>query len=177
MRFLFADVPMPTPPANLPVGPGTGTAGVQAVVNNLFNFALWGIGVAAVVMIIYSGFMYIISSGRPDRTKMALQSIIYTAVGFGIVVLARSIVEAILPVVKDQPNIQGVVASGITFFTWVVGVAATIMVIISGLLYVTSAGDPSRAKTAKDTLLYAVIGLGIAILAGGAITFISAIVH
>ncbi len=163
----LANVPTPAVPSGLPQGPGS----LQAAINNLFNFALWAIGVVAVVMIIYAGFMYIVSAGRPDRTKLALQSIIYTSVGFGVVILARSIVEVIAPIAA-QPDIQSVVGTGITFFMWVVGVAATIMVIISGLFYVTSAGDPSRAKTAKDTLLYAVVGLGIALLAGGLITFL-----
>ncbi|MFO0955476.1 MAG: hypothetical protein U0526_02980 [Candidatus Saccharibacteria bacterium] len=168
MNFFTYIADLPTAPSGLPGGPSN----LQAAINNLFTFALWAIGVVAVIMIIYAGFMYIISAGRPDRTKLALQSLIYTAVGFGIVILARSIVEAILPVVKDQPNIQSVVTGGISFFMWVVGVAATIMVIISGLFYVTSGGDPGRTKTAKDTLLYAVIGLGIAVLAGGLITFV-----
>lgn len=168
MKPIFADLVVI--PSALPNAP-TGNAGIASVINSLFNFALWGIGVAAVVMIIYAGFMYIISAGRPDRVKLALQSVIYVAVGFGIVILARSIVEAILPI-ANQSSVQGVVSSGITFFMWVVGVAATIMVIISGLFYITSAGDPGRSKAAKDALLYAIIGLGVAILGGSIIAFL-----
>lgn len=165
----------PTPPPALPAIQ-TGNAGIASVLTSLFNFALWGIGIAAVVMTIYAGFMYIISAGRPDRVKLAFQSIVYIAVGFGIVILARSIVEAIAPI-ANQSNIQGVVSSGITFFLWVVGVAATIMVIISGMFYITSAGDPGRTKAAKDTLMYAVIGLGIALIGGGIITYLQSILQ
>jgi hypothetical protein len=38
------------------------------------------------------------------------------------------------------------------------------MIVIGGFRYVTSQGDPSHIKAAKDTILYSVIGLIVAIL-------------
>lgn len=51
---------------------------------------------------------------------------------------------------------------------WVLGFAAAIAVlflIIGGILYVTAAGNTDRAKTARQTILYAVIGLIVIVLA------------
>lgn len=48
---------------------------------------------------------------------------------------------------------------------WVAGVVGVIVIIIAGFLYVTSTGDPSKTKRAKDAILYAVVGLVIIVLA------------
>lgn len=48
---------------------------------------------------------------------------------------------------------------------FLVGFAALGFVIYGGFLYMSSAGDPSRAASGKNTLLHATIGLVIALLA------------
>ncbi len=47
----------------------------------------------------------------------------------------------------------------------VVGAVAIIMIIVGGFKYITSSGDANKIKNAKDTLLYALIGVAIAALA------------
>ena len=39
------------------------------------------------------------------------------------------------------------------------GIVAVLFIIIGGISYSTSAGDPGKISRAKDTILYAVIGL------------------
>lgn len=46
-----------------------------------------------------------------------------------------------------------------------VGTLSGIMIIISGILYLISAGDPQKTNTAKAALKYAIIGVVVAILA------------
>lgn len=46
-----------------------------------------------------------------------------------------------------------------------VGIIAVLFIIIGGIRYATSAGDPDKVKKAKNTLLYAIIGLAVALLA------------
>ena len=45
------------------------------------------------------------------------------------------------------------------------GLIAVIIIIIGGFLYVTSVGEPAKTKRAKDTILYAVVGLFVVIFA------------
>lgn len=40
-----------------------------------------------------------------------------------------------------------------------------IMIIIAGIFYLTSAGDPKRLETAKHALIYAIIGIAIGVAA------------
>ena len=42
---------------------------------------------------------------------------------------------------------------------WVAGVIAVIVVIIAGINYSLSAGDPAKTASAKNAILYSVIGL------------------
>ena len=48
---------------------------------------------------------------------------------------------------------------------FLIGAVSVIMIIIGGIRYTTSNGDASQAKAAKDTILYSVVGLIIAIMA------------
>lgn len=53
-----------------------------------------------------------------------------------------------------------------------VGIVAVIVIILGGIQYAISAGDPSKINTAKDTILYAIVGLVVALLAQAIITFV-----
>jgi hypothetical protein len=46
---------------------------------------------------------------------------------------------------------------------------AAIMFVIAGVLFVTSAGDPTRVQTAKNFMLYTIIGLSILLVSSGII--------
>jgi hypothetical protein len=52
------------------------------------------------------------------------------------------------------------------------GVAAVIMIIVSGFRYITSGGDPQKVAGAKNALIYALVGLVIAALAQVIVHFV-----
>jgi len=54
----------------------------------------------------------------------------------------------------------------------VIGAVSVLMIIIGGLRYVLSAGDPKATAGAKDTILYAVIGVVVAIMAFAILHFV-----
>ena len=47
----------------------------------------------------------------------------------------------------------------------IAGIVAVIVIIIGGFMYITSAGNTDRIKTAKNAILYPVIGLVVVITA------------
>lgn len=71
-------------------------------------------------------------------------------------------------------NLMSTVSTIINVIIGVVGIVSVIFIVIGGLSYVTSAGDPGKAKKAKDTILYAVIGLIVAVLAFAIVNFVLA---
>lgn len=62
-------------------------------------------------------------------------------------------------------QIEDVIAAAINLISIVVGVIAVIMIIIGGLKYIMSSGDSNNINSAKNTILYAIIGLVIVALA------------
>jgi hypothetical protein len=69
-------------------------------------------------------------------------------------------------------NVNSIVATVVNILSFVVGVAAVIMIIIGGLRYVTSNGDSNSINTAKNTILYAIIGLVVVALAQVIVQFV-----
>lgn len=62
----------------------------------------------------------------------------------------------------------------INIFSVVVGIVAVVMIIYGGLKYITSGGDSGNVTGAKNTILYAIIGLIIVALAQFIVRFILA---
>lgn len=63
-----------------------------------------------------------------------------------------------------------------TALTWVfiiIVAVATIAVIVAGINYMTSRGDPQKTANAKNTIIYAVVGVVVAALATSIIRFIA----
>lgn len=61
------------------------------------------------------------------------------------------------------PN--GVITSVINILSAVVGFIAVFMLVYAGFEYITSGGDSSKTNTAKNTILYAVIGVVVVAIA------------
>lgn len=53
-----------------------------------------------------------------------------------------------------------------------IGAISVIMIVIGGFKYVTSNGDQNSIASAKNTILYAVIGLIVAIMASAIVNFV-----
>jgi len=67
---------------------------------------------------------------------------------------------------KDaQKTVTNFANTIVTIISFVAGIAAVIMIIVSGLKYITSGGDSGKVSSAKNTLIYALIGVVVAVLA------------
>jgi len=55
---------------------------------------------------------------------------------------------------------------------YVLGAVSVIVIIIAGIMYTTSGGDAALIAKAKNTLLYAVVGLLVAIMAYAIVNFV-----
>ena len=60
----------------------------------------------------------------------------------------------------------------LNIFTYIIGAVAVLMMIIGGLRYVTSNGDANQVSSAKNTILYAAIGLVVAAMANAIVNFV-----
>ena len=74
---------------------------------------------------------------------------------------------------KDKVGDGGsLVKDAVNVILWVVGILSVIMLVWGGIKYTTSAGDTNKVTSAKNTIIYAVIGLIIAILAYAIVNFV-----
>lgn len=62
-------------------------------------------------------------------------------------------------------SIENVVRAAIDIFSVIIGIIGVVMIMVSGFKYITSSGDASNISSAKQTLVYAIVGLIIAVLA------------
>lgn len=65
----------------------------------------------------------------------------------------------------DSSGVTGTLSAAVSILSYVVGAAAIIMVIAAGFRYVTSGGESGAVGNAKNTLIYALVGVAIAALA------------
>lgn len=69
-------------------------------------------------------------------------------------------------------GINDIVTQVVNIFSVIVGVVSVIMIIYGGFRYVTSGGDSGNVSTAKNTIIYAIIGLVIVALAQFIVQFV-----
>ena len=152
------------------------------VLNVIFDLSL-AIGYIAVAMVIYSGYLYIMSQGDPTRMAKGKKSMMSAIIGVIIAMGATVIVNTLQVVLGisaggwKQGEISAERISGI--FSWAYGMAglvAVIFIIKSGADYMLSAGDPGKTKQATRGLIASIVGLVIVILAAVITGFVTSTV-
>ncbi len=64
---------------------------IDSIINIIFNLSL----LLAPLMIVVAGFLFVTAAGDPNRVNTAKKIILWTAVGFLIVLLSKGIFEAV----------------------------------------------------------------------------------
>jgi hypothetical protein len=67
---------------------------------------------------------------------------------------------------------DGIITKATALIGYLAGVSSIILIIVSAIMYVISNGDSSKIKSARDTLIYAVVGLVIVGVSQGLVLFI-----
>ena len=62
-------------------------------------------------------------------------------------------------------SINNIIKWVLDIFSVIVGIAAVVMIVVGGLKYTISGGDSTRVSGAKDTILFAIVGLVVVALA------------
>lgn len=69
-------------------------------------------------------------------------------------------------------KLNQMVSEVINFFSIIIGIVAVLMIIVGGFRYIISGGDSANVSTAKNTILYAIIGLIVVVFAQYIVKFI-----
>lgn len=73
---------------------------------------------------------------------------------------------------NNNLKLMDTVTQIIKIMLFVIGAVAVIMIIYSGAQYVLSAGDTNKIEKAKNTLIYSIVGLVVALLAYAIVSFV-----
>ncbi len=151
---------------------------IKTLIVNIINLLLSIVATVAVLFMVIGGIKYITSAGNPEGIESAKNTILYSVIGTLLSIMAFAIVTFIsnrLPTptpMGPQLPIKQVVTSLTNGLLAIAGTIAVLFIIIGGFQYITSAGDPDAIEKAKNTILYAVIGLLACILSYAVINFV-----
>ncbi len=69
-------------------------------------------------------------------------------------------------------SINDVMEAVLQIISVIAGFAAVVMIVIAGLKYITSGGDSNSISSAKSTLIYALVGVIVVVLAQSLVLFV-----
>ena len=154
---------------------------VWTIILNILVDLLVIVGYASMIFIIYGGYQFIMSQGDPGKTAAGKKILTSAIVGM-VISLSASVLVNTAMVILNINSTAGSADSlpGQNFtkvqvqnaFNWaytVAGLVAVAFIIYGGIKYVISQGDPGKTRSATQTIIYAVVGL-IVVLMAAAIT-------
>lgn len=71
-----------------------------------------------------------------------------------------------------EGNLQTTIVNVLNVVFGTLGAIAVLIIVIAGFQYILSSGDPSKTAKAKNTILYALIGLVVALSSGAIVNFV-----
>ena len=73
---------------------------------------------------------------------------------------------------SNSGKVNSVLKTTIELLSFIVGIISVIMIIIGGIKYSTSQGDGISTAAARNTIIYAIVGLVVVALAQGIVFFV-----
>lgn len=73
---------------------------------------------------------------------------------------------------QSGPTLETRISTITSVMLFIIGAIAVIMIIVGGIKYTTSNGDASKVTSAKNTIMYSVVGLVVALLAYAIVRFV-----
>lgn len=73
-----------------------GQTGLRGIVLTIINFFLGFLGLLAVVMVIYGGFLYVSSAGNEENVNKAKKILLYAVVGIVVIIVSFALVNTLL---------------------------------------------------------------------------------
>lgn len=72
----------------------------------------------------------------------------------------------------SERGLNEVITNVVNVLSLIVGIVAVVMIVVGGFRYITSGGDSGNVSGAKNTILYAIVGLIIVALAQFIVRFV-----
>ncbi len=140
------------------------------LINLFIDAALFLIGTAAVIFLIYAGFKYIFSRGDEQESAQAKRQIVFATLGIIVALSSWTIHQAIVDVGSQSGEgvtpVIDIASLFINAALLLIGTAAVIFLIYAGFKYISSRGDEQESTQAKRQIIFAVVGIVVALGSG-----------
>ena len=139
--------------------------------------------------VIYGGYLYMLSNGDTNKVLSGKRTLTNAFIGLGIVLLANVIINSIRIALLNNATSKmncfenacvdsnELISNLLGWVFGITGLVAVIFIVIGGIGYVTSAGDPAKVQKSRKTLTYALIGLAIVGLSSLITAFVTNIIN
>jgi type IV secretion system pilin len=163
-------------------GGGLNTSAISLLMLAILDIILRLAALVTVGYIIYAGVQYVTAQGEPDKAKRALNTIINASIGLGITIISAATVSFIghrlganVATTEGLPKVaadKGSLAVLLNIVFGVLAAASLLVLVIAGLRYVMSGGDPNTMTKTKNTIIYSAIGLVVAMSGFAMVAFL-----
>ncbi len=143
---------------------------VESFLDNVLSSIQKIVVVLALIFLIIGAVMYIVSTGESETVERAKKAITMAIMGVVIAIAAPSILKEIGTVIgwtdvssssttSSALTLSEIAVKVLDFLLGISGVLSIIMMVIGGMMYLTSAGDEERIKKGKDIFKFSVLGI------------------
>ena len=73
---------------------------------------------------------------------------------------------------SGETQVNGIIKTIVEVLLTAVGAISIIMIVIGGIMFALSSGDAQKAAKARNTVLYAVVGLAVSLFASAIVNFV-----
>lgn len=149
--------------------------GVQLNLKSKFIFHLLAIFAGLAILFSFAPAAYAVSGGgngnQKDEEKADIQNATCTGADLKYTTKVNN-KECSFDGLDASAKFNKIIQEVINFFSIIIGIIAVLMIIVGGFRYIISGGDSGNITTAKNTILYAIIGLIIVAFAQSIVKFI-----
>ena len=78
-------------------------------------------------------------------------------------------------IISDLGQLEGLIQKIVNWFSWFVLTVAVLFLLVAAWTFLTAGGNPESVAKARQMLIYALIGIAVAVLAWGMVPLITSI--
>jgi hypothetical protein len=123
----------------------------------------------ALVFIVIGALLYITAGAHPENAETGKKAIVSALIGLAIAMAAPSLLKelsnvlgwtgASTPAVTQAKTLSQIATDVLNFLLGITGILSIIMLVIGGIMYLSSAGDEDRIDTGKEIFKYSLLGI------------------
>lgn len=152
---------------------GSENSEITSFFENILSYMQGIIAYLALILILIAGVIYLFAGMNPKAVTTAKVCFVSALIGFAIAAAAPTFLKEIknialgeggsMPTTLDSAlTLKQIIINAVSFILSIFGTLAIISLIIGGVLLLSSSASTEQKQTAKNTVVYSIIGIAVA---------------